>query len=186
MINHLRLWRDHFVSGPALDIGSGEGEISLWLARNGFLVDALEPDQRQTESLHLRFAPYPIQLHTLDVLNFSLPSDHYALIVASAVLHFIDRDQLQPLAARLINSLSQGGMLFAAVFTTDDPANQEAQDPGTAHVQHFFRRGELRQLFQPLDVIVYEESRRSAPQSMYGYRSGATLIARQSSTLQST
>ena len=185
MIDQLLLWRDHFLPGHALDIGAGEGEISLWLARHGFIVDALEPDQRQAELLQSQFAPYPIQLHILDVLNFSLPSDHYALIVASAVLHFIDRDQLQPLAARLSNSLIPGGMLFAAAFTTDDPAHQETQAPDTTHVHHFSRRGELRQLFRPLDVVVYEESRRSAPQSMYGYRAGATLIARQPSTSRS-
>jgi cyclopropane fatty-acyl-phospholipid synthase-like methyltransferase len=186
VIDQLLLWRDHFVPGRALDIGAGEGEISLWLARHGFEVDSLETSKRQAALLHSRFAPYPIHLHVLDVLNFPMHSDHYALIVASAVLHFIDLDQLKSLSDRLINSLIQGGMLFAAVFTTDDPAYQEAHDPETTHVHHFFRRGELRQLFQPLDVVLYEESRRSAPESIYGYRSGATLIARQPPASQTT
>jgi cyclopropane fatty-acyl-phospholipid synthase-like methyltransferase len=184
MIDQLLLWRDHFIPGPALDIG--DGEISLWLAMHGFAVDALEPNQQQAEILHSRFAAYPIQLHLLDVLDFPLPSEKYALIIASAVLHFINREQLQPLAQRLIKSLISGGMLFAAAITTDDPAYQKAQAPDATHVHHFFGRGELRRLFLPLDVVVYEESRRSAPESMYGYRSGATLIARQLPASQAT
>lgn len=186
MIDQLLLWQDHFVPGPALDIGAGNGEISLWLAMHGFAVDALEPDQQQAEILLSRFATYPIQLHILDVFDFFLPSDQYALIIASAVLHFIKREQLQPLAERIINSLIPGGMLFAAALTTDDPAYQKAQAPDATHVHHFFGCGELRRLFWPLDVVVYEESRRSAPESMYGYRSGATLIARQPPASQAT
>lgn len=178
LIDQIHLWRDHLVPGPALDIGAGDGEISLWLARLGFNVDALEPDKRHAASLRSRFASHAIQLHILDVLNFDIPSAHYALIIASAVLHFIKAEQLPALAERLIEGLIPGGMLFAAAFTCDDPSAQVSPDQGVTHVRHYFESGELRQLFHPLDVLHYEESRRAAPDSTYGYRSGATLVAR--------
>ena len=178
MIDQIHLWHDHFVPGPALDIGAGDGEISLWLATRGIKVDALEPDHQRARTLRTRFASHAIQLHSHDVLEFGIPSEHYAVIIASAVLHFIEAEHLPGLAKRLIEGLIPGGMLFAAVFTCDDPSAQESQDGGVAHVRHYFERGELHQLFHPLDALHYEESRRAAPDSLYGYRSGATLVAR--------
>jgi cyclopropane fatty-acyl-phospholipid synthase-like methyltransferase len=178
LIDQILLWRDHLIPGPALDIGAGDGEISLWLAMHGFKVDALEPDNQQAASLRSRFASHAIHLHMLDVLKFDIPYEHYALIIASAVLHFIKVEQLPALAERLIEGLIPGGMLFAAAFTCDDPSAQVSRDHSAAHVRHYFDSGELRQLFHPLDVLHYEESRRAAPDSTYGYRAGATLVAR--------
>jgi tellurite methyltransferase len=178
MIDQILNWQDDLIPGPALDIGAGDGEISLWLASHGFAVDALEPDLNAAKALRPQISSLAIHLHTLNVLGFPLPTNHYTVIVASAVLHFIDHAMLPALAQGLIKSLVPGGMLFAAVFTCDDPAREEPQKDSPTPVRHFFERDELRQLFMPLDVLVYEESRRAAPQSSFGYRSGATLVAR--------
>ena len=150
----------------------------------GIMVDALEPDQQRARTLRARFASHAIQVHPYDVLAFDIPSEHYAVIIASAVLHFIEAEHLPALAKRLVDGLIPGGMLFAAAFTGDDPSVRESQDGIVAHVRHYFERGELRQLFNPLDALHYEESRRAAPNSLYGYRSGATLVARRRQALK--
>jgi len=178
MIDHLRAWRAHLIPGRALDIGAGDGETSLWLATHGFEVDALEPEQLNARHLRVLFKEFPIHLHPIDVLDFSFPGEHYTLIIASAVLHFIPAKHHQRLARRLIKGLAPGGMLLAAAFTCDDPSRLDADEPGVDRVQHYFNEGELQQLFQPLDVLFYEEARRAAPDSFYGYRAGATLVAR--------
>jgi cyclopropane fatty-acyl-phospholipid synthase-like methyltransferase len=181
MNTYLQAWHDHLTSGKALDIGAGNGETSLWLANHGFSVDALEPNPQQASTLRARGASFPIQLHQVDVLEFNILSEHYDLIIASAVLHFIDAELLPLLSQRLIRGLRPGGMLFAAAFTVDDPSAPEHQMECPERVRHYFKPGELRHLFQPLDMLYYDESRRAAPESTYGYRAGATLIARRSS-----
>lgn len=180
MIDQLRLWQDHILPGYALDIGVGDGEVSLWLARRGFQVEAIEPDQKRVAMLR-SYLTAPIRLHAMDILAFNTPANHYALIVASAVLHFIEADQLPVLAERLIKSLLHGGMLFAAALTRDDPSAQVEGEPEGTSVKHYFNPDELRQLFQPLEVLYYEESRRISPESTLGFRSGATLVARRRS-----
>lgn len=177
MIDLIRSWREHIIPGHALDIGAGDGELSLWLAKRGFAVDALEPQPELAEGLR-RSMPASVRPLQMDILDFSLIEGHYTLIVASAVLHFIEDGALPQLAGRLMNALAPGGMLFAAAFTTDDPARSEAHGATETPVLHFFEPGELGRLFQPLDILFYEESRRAAPHSSYGYRSGATLVAR--------
>ena len=178
MIDQLRVWQAHLLQGRALDIGAGDGEISLWLATQGYEVDALELDQQRASHLQTLFTSFPIHLHPVDVLEFSIPSKHYSLIIASAVLHFINPMHHLMLAERLVEGLTPGGMLFAAAFTRDDPSASDEDDSEPDRVQHYFHPDELRQLFQPMDVLFYDESRRVAPGSLYGYRAGAILVAR--------
>ncbi|TFH37022.1 MAG: methyltransferase domain-containing protein [Anaerolineales bacterium] len=178
MIDFLQLWQAHLIPGHGLDIGAGDGEISLWLAEHGFAVDALEPEQRNLQKLRLLFEPLPIRLHPINVLDFNIPAEHYSLIIASAVLHFIDAKQLPLLSDRLVKGLIPGGLLFAAVFTDDDPSALAADDLGPDRILHYFKPLEMLKLFPSLDVLFYDESRRVAPDSSFGFRAGATLVAR--------
>jgi tellurite methyltransferase len=178
MIDQLRVWQAHLLPGRALDIGAGDGETSQWLATHGFEVDALELEQPRARHLQTLFSAFPIQLHSINVLDFNFAPVKYTVIVASAVLHFIQPNHHRQLAGRIVESLTPGGMLFAAVFTRDDPSMLDTEDPGANRIHHYFDTDELRHLFPQLDVLLYEESRRVAPDSLYGYRAGATLIAR--------
>lgn len=182
MIDLLQSWKGHLLKGKALDIGAGDGEISLWLASNGFEVDALERDHGSAAILAQRIGSAPIRLHTLDVLDFQISEKEYTLIIASAVLHFIEPKDRVDLSQRLIAGLHPGGMLFAAALTIDDPAAGADTGDRTSSMVHFFAPGELRQLFQTLDPLFYEEARRSAPEATYGFRAGAEFVGRRPST----
>ena len=41
----LGTWLPHVPCGRVLDIGSGEGDVALWLMGHGFKVDAIEKDR---------------------------------------------------------------------------------------------------------------------------------------------
>jgi hypothetical protein len=95
------------------------------------------------------------------------------------------------LADRLTESLVAGGLVIAEALTTDDPEAVDLSAAGTDPLEpntytsnapegliHFFEPGELRRVFQALEILEYEEFRRSAPEWPGGYRSGATLVGR--------
>jgi 2-polyprenyl-3-methyl-5-hydroxy-6-metoxy-1,4-benzoquinol methylase len=178
MIDELERWKYLLTSGPALDIGAGDGETSLWLVRHGFAVDALEIDPRRTQKLAARIGDLPIRLHTSNVLDFPFPIEYYTLIVAGAVLHFIPSAKLERTADAMIAALQPNGMLLAATLTEDDPSYGQTGAEGSAVVKHYFGANELHQLFGALELLEYDESRRAAPDSILGYRSGATIVAR--------
>jgi SAM-dependent methyltransferase len=175
--------------GRALDLGAGEGEIAIWLAANGYLVDAVESSGEKAKHLRTARRGLPVVVHELDLRTFPLAEGTYSLIVASAVLHFLRPSELWPLADRLVSALTEGGMLVAEVLTADDPeaaglrgARTAEVEPNTyalgpAQVIHYFEAGELRRVFRALEILEYEEARRIVPGSK-SYRSGALLIGR--------
>jgi len=134
-----------------------------------------------------------IEPHSDDVIHFALSNNTYSLIVAHAILHFLRPTDLWPLADRLSESLIPGGLLFAEVFTTDDPGCVTLQEstareiepntylaPQHSGIIHYFAPEELRRTFAMLEMLAYEEARYSDSKSPEGYRSGAVLVARQS------
>jgi cyclopropane fatty-acyl-phospholipid synthase-like methyltransferase len=189
----LEVWIQEAPTGRALDLGAGDGETSLWLAAQGFRVDAIERDAERYEFLAKASIGHNIEPNMDDVTNLALPKNIYSLIVAHAILHFLRPTDLWPFADRLSESLNPGGLLFAEVFTTDDPGCVTLQESSAREIEpntylasqpsdiiHYFAPGELRRTFAMLETLAYEEARYSDPKSPEGYRAGAVLVARQS------
>ncbi len=186
----LERWAPQAPRGPALDLGAGQGEAARWLETQGFEVEAVEADPVRFRRLA---AGGSSRLHAfmLDLQDFVIQPGRYALILASAVLHFLRPSQLWTLADRLQAGLTHGGLLLVEVFTTDDPGCASRRAEGAPEVEpntflarepvgliHYFEPGELLRLFPALEVLAYEESRRLDPGAPEGYRSGAQLVAR--------
>ena len=184
-------WAPAAPRGRALDLGAGDGAISLWLGRRGYLVDAVENDRRLAKVLGRIRRGLPVVVHPLDLRRFPLIANTYGLIVASAVLHFLRPSELWTIADGLSAALVPNGLLIAEVLTTDDPEAVGLRSSGAAQVEpntyragtregviHFFEPGELRRVFHALEVREYDESRRITPESSGDYRSGATLVGR--------
>jgi hypothetical protein len=151
---------------------------------------AVEQNSEALEALASAAASTGFNVATQDIAQFHPKAEEYALIMASAVLHFIPPPQLPDLAQRLIGGLEQGGFLMADVFTVDDPSyrirksQQQPLDRNTFKLEgdpgliHYFDPAELRRLFEPLQLLMYAEDRRLDPLSPWGYRAGASLVAR--------
>lgn len=192
MPDWLREWVDHVPVGAALDVGAGEGRITRWLVQHGFAVDALEADPEQARVLRERAADERLKVVEAEVETADLSPGAYSLIVAAAVLHFIPPRSLAVVARKLMRALRPGGFLMAEVFTTDDPSYQWRIDQGVDPVAqntyalqdgsgwvHFFAPGELKGLFNGLEILESEESRRrTVDHDEWAYRSGALLVAR--------
>ncbi|HET7011859.1 MAG TPA: methyltransferase domain-containing protein [Anaerolineales bacterium] len=187
----LERWAGAAPAGRALDLGSGDGGIALWLGRQGFVVDAVEVDRGKTRRLSNVRRGLPVVVHSVDLREFPLVPGTYSLIVASSILHFLRPTELWPLADRLEAALMAQGLLIAEALTVDDPEAVERLASGEPQIEpntfstsgpegviHFFEADELRRVFGNLEVLEYQENRRLAPDSPRGYRSGATFVGR--------
>jgi tellurite methyltransferase len=187
----LQRWIVHAPMGRVLDVGAGNGEVTCWLAKRGYSVDAVEKDEQAFKRLCKVVMGLEVNPFHADVVDLDFSHQTYALIFAPAVIHFLKPTDLWPLVDKFVSSLASDGLLIAQVLTTDDPgyealveAGAEEIEPNTFvlppsdHILHYFSPGELKRIFSMLTILEYEEARLIDDEDPIGYRSGASIVAR--------
>ncbi|MCP4746401.1 MAG: methyltransferase domain-containing protein [Desulfobacteraceae bacterium] len=127
----------------ALDIAAGSGRNSLFLARQGFKVDAV--DISDTGLLKFSGRHEGINAICADLDFFDIAPDTYDLIIN---INFLQR-RLFPL---ILEGLRAGGLLIFETFVELEPV---AQQPGSR--DYLLRPNELLRAFLPLYILYYEE-----------------------------
>ncbi|RYZ01364.1 MAG: class I SAM-dependent methyltransferase [Myxococcales bacterium] len=108
-----------------LDVGAGTGRNSLPLAREGFLVDALEPApalvKLLTEAAAAESLPLGVVVGNVLDAAVELPRASYRMLLLSEVVasHFRSVEQLRQLFEAAARWLEPGGVLVLNAFLTD-------------------------------------------------------------------
>lgn len=123
-------------TGRALDIACGKGRNSLHLAKNGFVVDAVDISSVATE--HLAGSHPNIHVLCQDIDDWTIPKNRYALIVN---IRFLDR-RLFPM---IPDALQPGGVVVFESFT------------GGSSDEYTLKQNELLETFGALHIVYYEE-----------------------------
>jgi len=106
--------------GRVLDVGCGTGAFAERLADRADHVDAVDKSAAMIEAAKQR-APANVTCIHADVLNLSLPAEHYDAIVSITALHHVPLgDALRHLAP----ALRPGGVLAAVVLPRFDVARE--------------------------------------------------------------
>ena len=145
-----RIVREHAPSGRALDIGAGDGRHSVFLARSGFLVEAVDISEQAVGKLrqlarrgHLRIEP-----RVGDCARPGVIAGPYDMIVADTVLGHFEPDEARRVAGRIAAALAPGGWLFVTALADSDPRESEFAELSWT----YFTRAELIGLFPELRV----------------------------------
>ncbi|MBS1251748.1 MAG: Tellurite methyltransferase [Anaerolineales bacterium] len=195
----LEEFSDEIAVGRALDLGMGEGRNALWLAARGFEVVGVDVSPASVESVQrlARERGLALETHVADIRNFEIEPASYSVILASAVLHFLMPAEIREIAQQIKAGLQSDGVVIAHAFTVDDPSYEARQGqrlplvaqntfllPDLDGPLHYFGCGELRSLFDDLDVFYYAEERhidtRHDDPHYHAYHAGAFLAARKS------
>ena len=145
-----------------LDLGCGSGRHSVFLARAGCRVLALDRSLERLESLRGLAVDEGLDIRTVEseVESMSLLPDRFDGIVNTLFLY-------RPLFPEFVRALCPGGVLFFRTFTTDHADVLGKDRPGR---RFLLAPGELREAFPGLRVDYYDES-------IGGGRAMATLVA---------
>jgi dihydroneopterin aldolase len=161
--------------GKALDVAAGSGRNALYLASQGFQVDAMDRDeeamaqlaatakQRNFPNLHVR----TVDLERTTDERPEFPKQEYDVIIVFFYLH-------RPLFSSLIESLKPNGVLIYETFTIDNYVRHRHPRRWEFCLAH----NELLRLTSTLRVLSYDESEQnSSPEQ--GSVFTARLIAQQ-------
>jgi len=114
-------------SKPVLDIGAGQGRHALFLARQGFSVDAIEPSKMAVESLQSAAAKekLPIRAYHSRFQDFVAEPGSYSGILLFGVIQELGWESIHLLLDKVRLWCSKGGLIFVTGFTIEDPSFAE-------------------------------------------------------------
>ena len=129
----------------ALDIAAGNGRNSLFLAHQGFVVDAIDIADA---GLSLFSGKHP-NIHPIcaDFDHFDIPANHYDLIIN---VKFLNRRLFPYIKA----GLTEGGILIFQTFLNSPGPDQSPPD----HADYYLRQNELLHAFLALKILLYSEA----------------------------
>ncbi|UCG52078.1 MAG: class I SAM-dependent methyltransferase [Candidatus Latescibacterota bacterium] len=165
--NHIKM-----LSGirPVLDIGAGQGRHALFLARKGFIVDAIDPSRVAIETLSNKAAKEKLHIraHQCGFEDFVPQTDYYSGIAVFGLLQTLSWRSIGLLVDKIGRWTGPGTLIFVTTFTTADPLydhyaqtwtkigkNSFSSDDGS--IRTYFKPGEVLELFDPYETVHHWE-----------------------------
>jgi SAM-dependent methyltransferase len=151
--------RDHAsrwpVGGRILSVADGEGRNSVWLAGQGFVVDAFDvADVAVAKARQFaERAGVQVAFTIADCTTFDWPAARYDGI-AAIFIQFADPELRSWLFRRIVDALKPGGILVLQGYT---PRQLEYRTGGPPFASHLYTPELLRQAFAELDMLELRE-----------------------------
>ena len=133
--------------GNALDLAMGSGRNALFLATQGYAVDALDYSEVAVNTVR-SFAQkksLPVHVTQTDLTHYHIPENTYDVIIN---FYFLER----ALAPRITKGLKKGGMLLFETYTTEQSHYGRPHNP-----DYLLQPNELLHSFIGLHIIYYHE-----------------------------
>jgi ubiquinone/menaquinone biosynthesis C-methylase UbiE len=139
-----------------LDIGCGTGQDSVYFAKKGMSVTALDLVSSSLERLSQR--EKRITCLTQDICQLNFPEGSYDVIYAHLSLQYFDDRQSHEIFANIFKILKKGGLFFVKCKSTTDRLYGEGENIGQdtfirGHIRHFFSRDYMAEVCRPFQVL---------------------------------
>ena len=140
--------------GHALALADGEGRNSVWLAKQGFTVDAFDFSAPAIVKARALAEKHQVNVNFTcsDWQSFDWPTAHYDL-VAGIFFQFATPDERAELFEKIKDSLKPGGVLVIQGYGKNQLTYKTG---GPDKIEHLYDEDLLRQAFAGFDVQVCE------------------------------
>ena len=135
--------------GKVLDIATGEGRNAIFLAQNGFDVDAVDISRKGLRKAQKLAKEVGVKIHTLcaDLDTYPIKQRDYDLITN---FYFLKRS----LIPKIKRGLKKGGRI---VFETYILEHRNLGTSGPKQAKYFLKPNELLKLFNGFRILQYRE-----------------------------
>jgi SAM-dependent methyltransferase len=138
---------DRLPPGRALDLATGSGRNAIYLARNGYTVDAIDYSGVAVSQLKsfVTQQSLAISVKQEDLTTFTIPEVTYDLIIN---FNYLERS----LIPQMIKGLKPAGMILFETYTIEQPRYGRPRNP-----DYLLKPNELIKSFKELHIIYYHE-----------------------------
>jgi SAM-dependent methyltransferase len=145
---HAGVWRP---GQRVLSVADGEGRNSVWLARQGLLVDAFDISDVGVAKARTMAAGQGVSVNfeVVDCDGYAWPEAAFDG-VAAVFIQFADPALRQRMFDRICRSLKPGGTLVLQGYT---PRQLEYKTGGPPVLSHLYTEALLREAFAALDIV---------------------------------
>ena len=135
--------------GKALDMATGEGRNAIFLAQNGFEVDAVDISEKGLKKVKKLAQEKGVKINTflVDLDQYQVEKERYDLI---ANFYFLKRR----LIPRIKKGLKKGGRV---IFETYLLEHRTLGTGGPKQAKYFLKPNELLGLFRDFRILFYRE-----------------------------
>jgi len=155
---------------PILDVGCGQGRNSLFLARRGHAVHALDPSSEAIEQTRAAAETESLWISSqIGVLeDVRRPANGYGAILVFGLIPILTRPQIDEMITSISFLTTPGSLLFITAFTTEDPKietharewteiGKNSFESPKGDIRTYLEPGELRSLFPGWQIVAYWE-----------------------------
>ena len=137
-------------TGRALDVAAGEGRNSVYLARHGLEVDAVDISEVGLAKARQLADEAGVSINTIvaDLVDYTIIPEQYDVVV---VINYLQRDLIDDIK----KALKPGGLVIYETYTV-----AQLEIPG-AHLmrrEYLLEPGELRAMFEGFEILEYRET----------------------------
>ncbi len=143
---------------PVLDIGSGQGRNSIFLAEKGYQVDAIDTSIVAVDTLNkiAREKGLQIKAHQNGFENFLPQTDFYSGIMVLGLIQILSNDDFSKLKEKLNSWTVKGSLLFITAFGTADPSYERYAANWVSVSKNIFadNKGNYRRFLEPDEILL--------------------------------
>ena len=144
--------------GTIIDIGAGEGRNSIYLAKEGFDVIAVEKSKIGCEKIYKNTFSDNISIKIInnDYNKIYLEENSIDIIISITGIEHMDFSEIKFAANKMKKELKVNGYIYIVAFSQNDPGfygNSKISSECAKYIKHYFQINELIELFSDLEII---------------------------------
>jgi SAM-dependent methyltransferase len=145
------------VTKPVLDIGAGQGRHTLFLAKAGYTVDAIDPSGISIETIRdiTKRENYNINAFQQGFDEFTYVNSPYSAILVFGLLQILDLNSISLLTNLIDKYTTNGTLVFITAFSINDASFKKYQKEWNKESRNSFydNKGNYRTFFDTSEII---------------------------------